>query len=114
MELVIDNKNKESLNILTKYLPVKNINQFHQNTIKSIKIKEINPNYIYFTLENKSFLIIKKQVDNLTKYNNFDYIIVMANNINYDFLENINFHSILSKKYRIKNKFRKYKSITHK
>lgn len=97
VELVIDNKNKESLNILTKYLPVKNINQFHQNTIKSIKIKEINPNYIYFTLENKSFLIIKKQVDNLTKYNNFDYIIVMANNINYDFLENINFHSILSK-----------------
>ncbi|AFZ55295.1 ComEC/Rec2 family competence protein [Cyanobacterium aponinum] len=102
VELVIDNKNKESLNILTKYLPVKNINQFHQNTIKSIKIKEINPNYIYFTLENKSFLIIKKQVDNLTKYNNFDYIIVMANNINYDFLENINFHSILSKNTELK------------
>ncbi|PHV61664.1 ComEC/Rec2 family competence protein [Cyanobacterium aponinum UTEX 3221] len=102
VELVIDNKNKESLNILTKYLPVKNINQFHQNTIKSIKIKEINPSYIYFTLENNSFLIIKKQVDNLTKYNNFDYIIVMANNINYDFLENINFHSILSKNTELK------------
>ncbi|MBD2393997.1 ComEC family competence protein [Cyanobacterium aponinum FACHB-4101] len=102
VELVIDNKNKESLNILTKYLPVKNINQFHQNIIKSIKIKEINPSYIYFTLENNSFLIIKKQVDNLTKYNNFDYIIVMANNINYDFLENINFHSILSKNTELK------------
>lgn len=109
VELVIDNKNKESLNILTKYLPVKNINQFHQNTIKSIKIKEINPSYIYFTLESNSFLIIKKQVDNLTKYNNFDYIIVMANNINYDFLENINFHSILSKNTELKTNLEKTK-----
>ncbi|WP_330203489.1 ComEC/Rec2 family competence protein [Cyanobacterium sp. Dongsha4] len=102
LELVIDNRNHESSNILTKYLSVKNINQFHQNKINSIKIIDINPHYIYFTLKNKSFLVVQKQIDSLKQYNNFDYVIVTANNVSYDFLENINFHSIISKNTKLK------------
>lgn len=111
LELVIDNRNHESSNILTKYLSVKNINQFHQNKINSIKIIDVNPHYIYFTLKNKSFLVVQKQIDSLKQYNNFDYVIVTANNVSYDFLENINFHSIISKNTKLKTNLENVKVL---
>lgn len=91
VELVLSNeKNKnQSLDMLRKYLSVKNVNEYDLNKIKSMQIIEKTKDYIYFQIRDNKFLIINEEVDSLNIDGIIDFILINNEKFNPNLLPNL-------------------------
>jgi competence protein ComEC len=93
LELVLipdDANNKLALNLLKKYITIKNISLQEKETIKSIKIISKTPSYFHFKLADKTWLLITESKNiNFSEIMETDILIWDSKNLNYQQIKQI-------------------------